>query len=126
MPVLGNNITLRNVTAVSNRVPSTPLTVAGTNDDVENKTGFLRITSTVTNTAVSFSISGFAAKADGHVLRVYNPSMQPMVLQNDVSSVAANRILTMTGADVTLTGPGFATFVYSADDERWVLTSTQA
>ncbi|NVO13916.1 MAG: hypothetical protein HXX10_07755 [Rhodoplanes sp.] len=73
----------------------------------------------------AFSISGFAAGADGQVLTVYNPTAYAMTLTNDATSTAANRILTLTGADVVLrTGKSFAAFRYNATAARWLLTGS--
>ncbi len=80
----------------------------------------------ITGPTGSFSINGFVAPAnDGYVLIVYNPLAQTMTLTNDATSTAANRILTMTGSDVALTGPSMATLIYDTTDARWILQSTQ-
>lgn len=75
---------------------------------------------------------GRASKPVG--LRVYEPGSLPdpgqcaqaMTLTNEsASSTAANRILTLTGADVTLTGTSSATLIYSTTSSRWILTATR-
>ena len=48
-----------------------------------------------------------------------------MTITNDATSTAANRILTLTGADVALTGTSMAEFQYSAVSSRWILLGTQ-
>ena len=36
-----------------------------------------------------------------------------------------NRITTLTGADVTLTGISVVQFVYDGTDSRWIMTGSQ-
>lgn len=74
-----------------------------------------------------FSIGGFTPVVDGFRLTIYNSTSQTMTIVNeDVSSTAANRIKTLTGANVVLraTAPSFATFSYDGTDARWILEST--
>ena len=79
----------------------------------------------VTGPTGSFSVSGFAGPTNGRVLVLFNSTAQDMTITNDATSTAANRILTLTGSDVALTGTSLATFVYSTPDLRWILQSTQ-
>jgi len=75
----------------------------------------------VTGPTGAFSISGFAApSSDNYRLTVFNAVSQTMTLTNDATSTAANRILTMTGADVALTGPSMIEFVYDSTSARWI------
>jgi hypothetical protein len=48
------------------------------------------------------------------------------IVNEDGSSTAANRITTLTGADVVLrtTAPSFATLIYDSAASRWILVST--
>ena len=49
-----------------------------------------------------------------------------MTISNEsASSDAANRITTLTGADVVLTGVSVAHLIYNATDARWILLGTQ-
>lgn len=80
---------------------------------------------TITGPTAAFSTTGFAAGSDGQVLRVYNSVAFDWTITNDATSTAANRILTLTGANVTLTGVSAATFVYSSTSSRWILFGTQ-
>jgi hypothetical protein len=60
------------------------------------------------------------------MLTVYNATNETMTIKNeDTGSAAANRILTLTGADVALRtdAPSSATFVYDETNERWILTA---
>jgi Protein of unknown function (DUF2793) len=80
---------------------------------------------TVTGPTGAFSISGFVAPTVASTIFVYNATTQNMTITNDATSTAANRILTLTGADVALTGTSMATFIYSTVSARWILQSTQ-
>lgn len=77
----------------------------------------------------AFSITGFTGGSlanDGRPLRLFNGASYAMTIKNmDAGSSAANRILTNTGADVTLrAGTSVATFFYSGADSLWILEST--
>lgn len=80
----------------------------------------------VTGPTGAFSITGFAGGVDGQHLTVYNTVSQTMTVTNDATSTAANRILTMTGANVVLraAAPSVANFVYDGSGSRWILVST--
>lgn len=99
------------------------LTLAnGANTDVAVPTGTIVA---VTGPTGAFSINGFVAPSSGRVLIIYNPTAQNMTITNDATSTAANRIYTLTGADVALTGTSLAGFYYSATSSRWILMFTQ-
>lgn len=76
--------------------------------------------------SAAFSLGGFTAGVDGQPLYIYNTTAQAMTIVNeDASSTAANRIKTLTGANVTLrTGTSYASFEYDGTDARWVLRGT--
>jgi|CXWL01.1.fsa_nt_gi hypothetical protein len=99
--------------------PSGALTLAnGANADVVIGTNQKH---RITGPSGAFSVSGFVAPSnDGYVLFVYNPTAQTMTLTNDATSTAANRILTMTGSDVALTGPSMVMLIYDTTDARWL------
>lgn len=80
---------------------------------------------TITGPTGAFSINGFASPVNGRDIVLYNSVAQNMTITNDATSTAANRILTLTGADVALTGVCVAKFTYSAVSSRWILTGTQ-
>lgn len=68
----------------------------------------------------AFSVGGFVAMADGTVLNILNVSGQAMTIVNeDASSTAANRIQTLTGANVT--GKTAFTLIYLGATARWYL-----
>lgn len=76
----------------------------------------------------AFTLNGFTGSPnrDGHVVKILNRTGQNMTIANDSGTepVAANRIYTLTGADVgPSTGDCIATFIYSAADSRWILES---
>jgi hypothetical protein len=65
---------------------------------------------------VTTTINGFSAPTTaatfGTVLYVSNGSTGSIVLKNNASTVQNNRIITNTGADVTITGRGGAILIY--------------
>lgn len=76
----------------------------------------------------SFSLTGLAAvggNVDGRVIEIYNPIAQQFTLTNDATSTAANRLLTLTGADVVKAGVSAVRLKYSATSSRWVVQSHQ-
>lgn len=79
----------------------------------------------VTGPTGAFSINGFATPTSGRVLVIYNATSQNMTITNDATSTAANRIYTLTGSDVALTGTSLAVLIYSAASSRWILVCTQ-
>lgn len=79
----------------------------------------------ITGPTGAFSINSFASPVSGRLLVLYNTTAQDMTITNDATGTAANRILTLTGADVSLTGTTIATLIYSAVSSRWILVSTQ-
>jgi hypothetical protein len=93
--------------------------VNGANANVElpSVARYLRIT----GPSGAFSMSGFADGYEGKRLVLYNDTAQTLTITNDATSTAANRILTLTGADVSINGPGLAFFIYSVDELRWLL-----
>ena len=81
----------------------------------------------VTGPTGAFSVGGFQNPRDGQHLWVFNSTSQNMTIVNeDASSTAANRILTLTGADVVQSGVSCVHLIYSTVDSRWILVSAQA
>jgi hypothetical protein len=79
---------------------------------------FIRLTSTG-----NLNISGFAGGTSGRVLTLYNQSINTISLfPNNAGSAAASQLVT-GGGTLTLADTGSATFQYSANLSRWVLTS---
>lgn len=72
-----------------------------------------------------FSLTGLTGGVDGREITLYNSVAYAMTLTNDATSTAANRFLTLTGADVATTTQGVFRCVYSATASRWIVTGTQ-
>jgi hypothetical protein len=71
--------------------------------------------------AGAFSITGFVTTYNGAQIILYNSLASTCTIkQDDAGSSANNRILTKTGADVTLTFGQSASFVYRFNSSRWV------
>lgn len=110
-------------TSGSIQTKKTDVAVAnGANANVDiGAAGFVKLTGP---TGV-FSISGFTGGADGRHLTVYNSVAFAWTITNNATSTAANRILTLTGADVTLGArASAATFVYDSTQSLWILVAT--
>lgn len=76
--------------------------------------------------SAAFALTGFAGGFDGKILTVQNNVAQTMTVKNaNAGSTAANRIKTLTGADVVLraTANSFASFIYDSSQSLWILTS---
>jgi len=74
----------------------------------------------------AFAVCGIAGGSDGRYIILQNSTGQTMTLSNDsgVDPTAGNRILTGTGADVSLANnPGCATLIYDSAASRWVVVS---
>lgn len=96
----------------------------GVNAGVVLTNTFTKITSGPTG---AFTIAGVSGGTDGEVYVVYNSTGQDMTIAHESGSeaTAANRITTMTGADVATSGNGVATLVYDTSTSRWVLINHQ-
>lgn len=69
----------------------------------------------------AFSITGFAASANGAILTIWNTTVYPMTIANQSgSSLAANRITTGTGANIIVPGKGSIQIIYSSGDSAWL------
>jgi hypothetical protein len=72
----------------------------------------------------SRDITGIANGVDGRRITLVNVGTNDIVLKNnDAGSTAANRLLTGTGADVTLGADDSAELIYDATTSRWRFTS---
>ena len=102
----------------------TPINLAnGANSDIAiGNYSFYRIT----GPAGAFSITGLAGGQNGKMVTLYNTTTQVMTIVNDATSAAANRIYTLTGANVvTPAGPNIITLQYNSTVQRWLLVSGQ-
>lgn len=119
--VLGNTVAGIGSFMAINRVV---LNVAnGANQNIDILGGSYSVITTPTG---GFSVGGFAGGRDGRILYLYNSTAQQMTISDEAAgSTAANRITTLTGADVILrAGRSYATFIYDGISSRWILTST--
>jgi len=74
----------------------------------------------------AYSLGGLTGGVDGRIAYLYfTPNQTATIVNEDVSSTAANRIKTLSGADVVLRSslPAFATLIYDTVTSRWVLVS---
>lgn len=114
--VLTTGITGQTVQAMS--------TIAnGANNNVTLSQSWARIT----GPTGAFSISGFTAGFVGAKIFLFNTTAQAMTITNEgASSTAANRITTLTGADVVLAASvSSAIFTYDVTSARWILMSAR-
>lgn len=104
--------------------PWVTLTLAtGANADVALPEGTNFI---ISGPSGAFSLSGLTNGVDGRVIRLLNySSSDAMTLTNNATSTAANRIVTMTGSDITTTTQGCFTLIYYAAGLRWVQVANQ-
>jgi len=80
----------------------------------------------ISGPTAAFSTTGFYGGERGRLLLLRNTTAQDWTISNEsASSDAANRIITGTGADVTLTGVSAAVLLYDATEQRWILFATQ-
>lgn len=73
------------------------------------------------------NLSGISGGEDGRFLILYNPTTNTSndltIKHDDSNATAANRIYTMTGADVTIDARGSAMFIYDTEADRWIVIS---
>jgi hypothetical protein len=81
----------------------------------------------VTGPTAAFTITGLAGGTDGRIVTLYNTTTQRMtVANNSVSSTDANRILTLTGANMTTPpGPNALQLQYNSTLQRWLVIGGQ-
>lgn len=122
----GNGTGLRAIEAAFARLATPPSALAlanGANNDLVVSSAFARIT----GPSGAFSVTGFVAPtADGTRLDLFNTTAQAMTIANEGgTSTAANRIKTLTGADVVLAARTTAAqFIYDLTSARWILLGT--
>jgi hypothetical protein len=94
---------------------------ANANVALPNVARWLRLT----GPSAGFSISGFQGGYEGKQLIIFNDAGQTLTLTNNATSTAANRLLTLTGGDVTIPDQSLIEFIYSVDEQRWLLKNRQ-
>lgn len=93
---------------------------ANQNDYNPSSLNLWRLTSDAART-----ITGIANGVEGRALVVINVGANNIVLANQsASSAAANRIITATGADVTLAADDSAMLIYDNTSARWRLVNS--
>jgi hypothetical protein len=107
--------------SVSQQV-NTALVNGANNDVVLSGKSYVKIKAGPTG---AFSITGIAGGTDGRMVLLHNSTGQNMTIANEALSTAANRILTLTGADFVSTGDCFVRLIYDADALRWIVMATQ-
>lgn len=85
-------------------------------------------TARITGPTGAFNITGFAVSGgntDGKELHIVSTVSQTLTITNDATSTAANRILTVTGADIVCTAsePAGFSLVYDSTSQRWRVTA---
>lgn len=76
------------------------------------------------STDASRNITGIAGGVANRELRIVNAGAQDIVLQDqNTGSTAANRIITGTGADITLAAGDIALLWYDDTTDRWRVES---
>ncbi len=94
----------------------TDYSTTGTTNDVNfGATSLVRLTG-----ASAQTINGIAGGIDGERLTIINAAAQSATLSNQsTASVAANRILTGTGADLSVAADASVQLVYDSGSSRW-------
>lgn len=97
--------------------------VNGNNDNVAiGYATYVRIS----GPSAAFAVRGMINGERGRLVFLRNTVAFDMTLSNEnAGSAAENRIITQTGADVTLTGVSSAVLLYDATSARWILIATQ-
>lgn len=89
---------------------------AATISALDSTRSFVKLTGSTATT-----IQGITAGVDGQRLTIVNLTGQNMTISNENGSAsAANRITTLTGADITTTADGAAELVYDTGSSRWI------
>lgn len=128
---LGDNSTKAASTAFATAVATAVATPATTSVTLTNGLNS-NITAPTTNRITiagptgAFSIGGITGGVDGERMWVYNPLSQTMTIVNeDASSVAANRITTLAGGNIVTrpNAPSLVTMSYNGPTSRWIVES---
>ena len=79
----------------------------------------------ITGPSGVFTITGLTGGTNGRLIRLYNSTAFAMTIANDTTSTVTNRILTLTGANITTTAQGVFTLIYSTTISRWIQVGNQ-
>ena len=101
----------------------TAITGAGNHTLNPNNAVFVKLSAL----SAAGNLSGISGGEDGRFLILYNPTTNTSndltIKHDDSNATAANRIYTMTGADVVVDARGSAMFIYDTEADRWVVIS---
>ncbi len=96
--------------------PKQEVASAAAVNDLAVTSSFVKLTGSTATT-----LSGVAAGKDGQRLTIWNPTGANLTIKHQgTASVAANRIITCTGADVATTADGAAELIYDSGASRWI------
>lgn len=113
LKIQSNALYLTNIPLATGRIDTAS---AATITALTSTTGFQKLTG-----STATSIQGIVAGIDGQQLTVCNLTGQNMTIAHEnAGATAANRITTLTGADVVTTGNGAAEFIYDTSTARWI------
>lgn len=114
---------LTNTTAYAGGAAITTISSLTTGNNAGVDTTGYRLVKLTAGPAGAFSICGLAG-GGVRELDIYNNTGQNMTIahQSGVEPVSTNRIVSLTGADQTTTGDGWAHLVYDTTASRWILT----
>jgi len=95
----------------------------GSNTSVATPTSFIK----VTGPSASFTIHGLMGGADGKMVQLLNVTGQQMTIANlsAIEPDSSNRILTLSGADVTLGGASCASLIWDSEANKWIVMSVR-
>jgi hypothetical protein len=89
---------------------------AATITALDSSRSFVKLTG-----ATATALQGITAGVDGQKLTLVNLTGANLTVQNEnAGATAANRITTMTGADIATTANGSAEFIYDTGSSRWL------
>lgn len=109
---------LHSLYPVLNEFTPAAITASPLNDYVVGDYATLRLQ------GVAVNISGFTGGKMGRELKIINVGANNIgLLHEGAASVAANRIITSTGATITLGANDSATLYYDSTTARWRVTS---
>jgi hypothetical protein len=121
-PTLGAAVTSIDAGGLLRRVRSTMTLANGANaNEPLPASSFVSIT----GPTGAFSLSGIVA-SDGASLRIVNLTGEVMTVTHEATSTAANRLTTLTGADLVSTGNCAFDVDYDTGTSRWIVTNWQA
>lgn len=81
----------------------------------------------LSGSTLAIAINGIDAGIDGQRIDIYSLGTGAVTFAHQSTSAdSANRIISLTGSDVTTTGNGSGRLIYSEAQSRWILLNSQA